>query len=356
MAAPGSSGSGVNARQVRSPLTHGMGTVENARAISGRPNERKPNARKARVPPPPPPYPEPSGRGASVDIDFHKGWYFLSDVVQGMTCEGVAKGRFLPQMAQVEDPLPYPNAFNPKDTIKVMAEKLMPLLHKVMHHKQLHTIESMQAVHEMEDGIHVAPHGCWQFMWPVKKASSNNAPERTGWQMYECYTINTAKTLRLGRHVAGFTHHKHYLNVLLGFGRHPTQQRVMIASKRLANRRCSVGEIEEGGGRSAGEAGCVESSGKAGERGGNGAGCDAEGGSVQGGGTDKKFKVLEGAHRLVLFFHKGPPPSEKKTLACHECDTPQCLCPAHLKWGDAQHNHRANNGGAGPPSGVQSVD
>ena len=193
-------------------------------AISGRPNEKKPNAGKARVPPPPAPVVEASGPGASVDTNFHGGWYCLRDDVRDKTCVGDDINKFLPQMARVEVSLPYATAFQPtNDTLKVMADKLMPLLHKVMHPKALHLPESMLAAHEVEDGLQVAPHGCWQFMWPVKKVSGNNTQGRPGWQMYECYKINTGKQLRLGTHVVGCTVPKQYLKVWLGYyhGRHP---------------------------------------------------------------------------------------------------------------------------------------
>lgn len=56
-----------------------------------------------------------------------------------------------------------------------------------------------------------------------------------------------------------------------------------------------------------------------------------------------------GLHRLVLTVDSGisPPPS---IHACHHCDTPPCVNPAHLYWGRAKANAGDHNRRHGHPN------
>ena len=49
----------------------------------------------------------------------------------------------------------------------------------------------------------------------------------------------------------------------------------------------------------------------------------------------------ESAHRIVCIATWGPAPMDKP-FVLHLCNTPCCVCPAHLKWGSADENHFMN--------------
>lgn len=258
--------------------------VKNDKSISGRPNESKVDYGKARVPRASAPLPSPpqSGPEAVVDVRFHKGWYFQREDVTDLRCKGVDAAHFLPQMAQVVIPID-PPIYHPNWTIERTAEKLMTLLHEVMHHKQLHSEESMLDVHRMRNGVSVAPIGCWQFMWPVQIGRGGVQGGDEALQRYECYTMNHARQLMSGTQNVGNQDAKGYLGVRLGFGLHPPVQR-RTPSKRHADKKSSVGAVDDRSDSAALNSGCMvgeggESSGHGAEAGGSTAqrGSGAEG-------------------------------------------------------------------------------
>lgn len=52
------------------------------------------------------------------------------------------------------------------------------------------------------------------------------------------------------------------------------------------------------------------------------------------------MNIFEHAHRLVTWYMHGPPPAHfgPHPVAMHTCDNPDCLNPAHLKWGSHSTN------------------
>lgn len=51
----------------------------------------------------------------------------------------------------------------------------------------------------------------------------------------------------------------------------------------------------------------------------------------------KQLVVWEKAHRLVCWAFHGPPPAPG-SVVMHTCNTPSCLSPKHLKWGNQRQN------------------